>query len=373
MPDPVAPHSDLPMSALEYELPEECIATRPAEPRDAARMLVLKRSDDRLEHRQVRDLPDYLRPGDLVVMNDTAVLPARFFAIKYGSGGKVEGLYLEHDESGDWSVMLKSNGGLRPGVRLDLLTGAREPANQSLELVVKRDDEWIVRPDPPVAPDALLERIGVTPLPPYIRRARRTHAVNDPHDRQWYQTTFADPSHNESVAAPTAGLHFTPELLDRIDASGARRQKVTLHVGHGTFKPVSAETLAGHDMHSERFHVPPNTLAALRAFEAAHTHGSGPRRIAIGTTTVRTLESLPDPIPSGHDAGMSGATDLLIAPPYEFRHVDGMLTNFHLPRSTLLALVAAMVGLDRLLEVYRVAIAEGYRFYSYGDAMLILP
>jgi S-adenosylmethionine:tRNA ribosyltransferase-isomerase len=212
-------------------------------------------------------------------------------------------------------------------------------------------------------------------LPPYIQRARHVQGIeiSDERDRQWYQTTYADPRRRRSVAAPTAGLHFTPHLLEAMTNRGVQRLDVTLHVGPGTFKPVAAETLAEHTMHTEFFEVDERTVQALRETRRRIERAGRGRIIAVGTTTVRTLESLPSPLSATTDGPMAGETDLLIAPPYEFRLVDGMLTNFHLPRSTLLALVAAMVGLERLLAIYREAVEREYRFYSYGDAMLILP
>ncbi|MHC4948918.1 MAG: S-adenosylmethionine:tRNA ribosyltransferase-isomerase, partial [Planctomycetota bacterium] len=203
-------------------------------------------------------------------------------------------------------------------------------------------------------------------LPPYILRARGDRVVPDDRDRAWYRTLYADPARAGSVAAPTAGFHYTPELLARLDAAGCERHRVTLHVGAGTFRPVETPTLAEHEMHVERYEVPPDVLSLL-------ARRPRPRVIAVGTTTCRALESLPEPPPSPAGGTVRGATRLLIAPPYAPRHVDGLLTNFHLPRSTLLALVAALLGLERLRAVYREAIAERYRFYSYGDTMLILP
>ncbi|MCA9290611.1 MAG: tRNA preQ1(34) S-adenosylmethionine ribosyltransferase-isomerase QueA [Phycisphaerales bacterium] len=353
---------DLPTDALDYALPEALIARRPATPRDAARMLVVHCGADRIEHRRVHDLPACLRPDDLLVFNATTVIPARLIGRRADSGGRVEGLYLDEPTPGVWRVMLKSNGRLRPGQRIEL-TDEAATASARIELVERSGAEWLVRLDEGETA-SVLDRVGRTPLPPYILRARGADGPGDDLDRAWYQTVYADPSARGSVAAPTAGLHFTPDLLRAIDALGVHRETVLLHVGAGTFKPVTAPTLAEHEMHHERYTVPASTIDALR-------RASG-RRLAVGTTTVRTLESLPADL-STVAGVVSGSTDLLIAPGWSFRHVDGMLTNFHLPRSTLLALVGAMTGLDRLKAIYAAAIAEAYRFYSYGDAMLVLP
>ena len=359
---------------LAYDLPEDRIATRPAEPRDSARMLVISRSSDTLEHRKVSDLPDYLVPGDALVMNKTAVIPARFVGKRTDSGGKVEGLFLDEPEVGTWRVMLKSNGRLRPGLVIELADGQDRPSGQVIRLGKRDGDEWIVHPESNLSAREILGAVGRTPLPPYILRARGVRgdrSVDDAQDRSWYQTVYADPDQGRSVAAPTAGLHFTPELLQTLLGKGVERLEISLDVGPGTFKPITTPTLEMHDMYWECYEVPPETLESLNAIQDRKKAGESGRLFAVGTTSVRTLESLPDPLPV-HES-LTGTTDLFIAPPYDFRFVDGLLTNFHLPRSTLLALVAALVGLERLLAVYEQAIREGYRFYSYGDAMLILP
>ncbi len=336
-------------------------------------MLVTRRGRDEVEHATVADLPRFLAPGDTLVFNTTAVAPARLVGRRVPGGGRVEGLFVRETPPDRWVVMLQGRGRLRAGDRIELLDLDDRPAGSHLELLERDGEGWSVRA--PVAAAALegLDRAGRTPLPPYIRRARGVSAVADALDRAWYQTVYADHSARRSVAAPTAGLHFTPRLLEALRRAGVARVDVILDVGPGTFRPGTAPTLAEHVMHAEHFAVAPE---ALRALEAA---GSGsPRRgriIAVGTTVVRTLESLPDPLPAPGPGGrpLCGTTTLLIAPPWEFRRVDGLLTNFHLPRSTLLALVAAMLGLERVLDLYREAVRLGYRFYSYGDAMLILP
>lgn len=390
------PHAGrgLDVASLDYELPARCIATHPGEPRDAAKMLVLKRSDAQfIEHRRVQDLPEYLQAGDALVFNDTSVAPARLeMRRREGAGGRVEGLFLEEirptaetsrrDTVGDrtlWKVMLRSGGRITPGERLALLDREERASGLSLRIIEHQSDQWIVEVDcdhaRATSTRVALDRVGRTPLPPYIVKARQAHheSYRDADDQQWYQTVYADAMKRQSVAAPTAGLHFTPELLKRIEAMGVRRIDVTLHVGLGTFKPVAAATLDEHRMHSEWYEVSPAAMEALCAIRGGERKG---RVIAVGTTSVRALESLPaDALARGAEScgGSRGLTDLLIAPPHDFRHIDGMLTNFHLPRSTLLALVAAMVGLDRLLVAYHEAIQRDYRFYSYGDAMLILP
>jgi S-adenosylmethionine:tRNA ribosyltransferase-isomerase len=375
---------------LDYELPAELIATRPVEPRDAARMLVVRRvgNDWTIEHRHVRDLPEHLTPADLLVFNVSRVLPARLLGKRAGTGGRAEGLFLEELSVGIWKVMLRSNGRLRVGDRIELgsegpgpraLGPGREAARTRVVLTLAERDEalWVGRIDPPKPAAELLDAVGLTPLPPYIVKARGEAAFADEADRQWYQTIYAATEHMGSVAAPTAGLHFTSELLARLESKGVGRAEVVLHVGPGTFKPVTAESLADHVMHEEQFTIPPGTVERIRE----HQRGADNARIvAVGTTTVRALESAVDRL-FPHDAAgvracgepIEGRTRLLIAPPCSFRVVDALLTNFHLPRSTLLALVAAMIGRERWREVYGEAVRQRYRFYSYGDAMLILP
>lgn len=364
---------------LEYDLPRELIATRPVEPRDSARMLVYHRRRDVVEHRRVRDLCDLLRPGDLMIFNNTAVVPARFRARRADTGGRVDGLFLEARPTPageEWEMMLSAGGRLAAGVVIDLLDHAGEPSVHRV---------WLTEPARPVfrgvlesrsTTEQVLNEIGLTPLPPYILRARdhRTEEddgeFDDALDRRWYQTVYADFDRRRSVAAPTAGLHFTPELLKRLEKTGVERRNITLHVGPGTFQPISTDTLEAHRMHEEAFEIDPDLFARIESVRAA-----GGRVIAVGTTTVRALESIDRARALAAPPGspITGRTDLMIAPPYQFRWIDGLMTNFHLPRSTLLALVAAVVGLDRLLALYHEAVAQRYRFYSYGDAMLILP
>lgn len=378
-------------SELDYDLPEGVIATRAAEPRDSARMLVLSRSDPAfLVHARVSDLATYLHAGDTLVFNRTRVLAARLIATNSTTGGKVEGLFLHEspDHPGHWRVLIKARRA-RPGSVLTLLDTSDHPSDVVLTLVERVEDEeggWLAsvtsgaNPVEPGASPSILARVGRTPLPPYILAARRAHGegVPDQADRERYQTVYAS-EQSGSVAAPTAGLHFTPVLLDTLERAGVRSEEVVLHVGTGTFRPVETESLLDHPMHREWCSMSPETCARIAATRLA---GAPSRVIAVGTTTVRTLESY-----ATHPEAGSGLwppsidTRLLITPGHRFRWVDGMLTNFHLPRSTLLALVAAALelpaypgsGIRRVKEAYAIAIREGYRFYSYGDAMLILP
>lgn len=371
-------------SDLDYDLPHELIATHPAARRDAARMMVLRTGQEHAQHGTVHDLPKYLRPGDLLVINQTRVVPARIIGHRSDSGGRVEGLFLRTIGDNRWSMFLRSNGKLRIGHRIELLDRAMAPSGIRLELIaapsVHGDETWQVRieTDADVTGDRtlqILDTVGRTPLPPYILKARRqTTAVPEPvpddQDRSMYQTIYA--TEPGSVAAPTAGLHFTHELLNSLGDSEITIARLTLHVGAGTFRPITAEYVQQHVMHREWYTVPSETLDAIR-----QTRRGGGRIIAVGTTSVRCLESLGwDGRSACHvqaAGGVSGTTDLLIAPGYRFRLIDGMLTNFHLPRSTLLSLVGAYAGLDRLLAAYRTAVRMGYRFYSYGDCMLLIP
>ncbi len=347
---------------LTYELPRELIATKPASPRSSAKMLVVHPESN--AHRTITDLPEILPNGALLVVNETSVLPARFVTRRAESGGRVEGLFLEQREDGDWLVMLKSNGKLRSGVKLELPS----VAGTQLTLCDRDGANWICTCEDPRSANEVLLESGVTPLPPYILRARREEVFTDDQDKAWYQTIYADPNQCQSVAAPTAGLHFDDSLLCRLDEVGIQRVPVTLHVGAGTFKAIETERIEEHQMHEEHWQVGQESLDAIKV---AKTEGRPV--IAIGTTSVRTLESLPPIDEWPNSGGLKGETRLMILPPYEFRLVDGMLTNFHLPKSTLLALVAAMIGIDSLRTSYDEAMLSGYRFYSYGDAMFIPP
>lgn len=337
---------------FDYELPEHLIAQEPAAARDDARLLVVRRAAGELEHRVFRDLPSLLRPGDLLVLNDTKVLPARLLGRRESTGGQWEALFLREHPDGAWELMTKTRG--HP------TSGEWFAADSGLRLVLEGrtpDHRWLMRPEQSGSPAELLAQHGHVPLPPYIRRGRDT-----PGDRDRYQTVYAEAA--GSVAAPTAGLHFTPGLLAALAAAGVGTARVTLHVGLGTFAPVKAGDPTKHAIHAEWCEVGAETVAAIEA-----TKARGGRVIAVGTTTTRTLETAARP------AGLRpfrGETGLFIHPPFEFRVLDGLITNFHLPRTTLLLLTQAFAGSELLAKAYREAIEKGYRFYSYGDAMLVL-
>jgi S-adenosylmethionine:tRNA ribosyltransferase-isomerase len=322
------------VTVFDYELPADRIASEPAEPRDAARLLVLAAGR---RDAFVRDLPDLLEPDDLLVVNDTKVLPARLFG-RRTTGGRVEFLFLANDRA-----LIKAHRRLRPGERVEADGGL------TVELLEKEGAVWRVRAEGDV-PSAL-ERCGHVPLPPYIKRDDR------PEDRDRYQTVFA--RHAGSAAAPTAGLHFTPDLLRRLDERGVGVARITLHVGYGTFQPVDVEEIEQHRLHAERFEVGEQAARAI-----AERRG---RLIAVGTTTTRVLESLAR---TGGIRPASGTTELFLYPGCEFLAIEGLLTNFHLPRSSLLMLVCAFAGTERVLDAYAHAVGGGYRFFSYGDAML---
>ena len=315
----------------DFDLPGELIASRPLAERDASRMLVLHRSSGRIEHRSFRDLPDYLQPGDLVVLNNSKVIKARLFSEDH----RIELLLIESLSPREWNCLVKPGRKMRPGFEFSV-AGSNARVREILpdgSRILEFDSE----------PD--LERFGRMPIPPYLKRDA------DEEDDARYQTVFADPV--GSVAAPTAGLHFTPELLSRIPHA-----RVTLHVGAGTFLPVKVDRVADHRMHSERYSIGDHAARAIN--EAA-------RILAVGTTTARVLESQP----AGPIAPRSASTSIFIHPPFSFRRVGALLTNFHLPRSTLLMLVCAFAGREVVLGAYLEAIRERYRFFSYGDCMLV--
>ena len=340
-----------------YTLPPELIAQHPAERRDHARMMVLDRAAQTWAHRCVSDLPDYLRPHDLLVLNNTRVIPARIFGHK-PSGGRVEFLFLEETASNTWQVLMRASRRPKPGTRVML--GHHGAAVEILEEGKLGRATVRVISDQPFLD--VLEQDGIAPLPPYISRDYSSEQ-DTPEDRARYQTIYA--SRPGAVAAPTAGLHFTPELLDKLAACGVERTEVTLHVGIGTFRPVSVERVEDHVMDEERYEI---TEATARAIASAREHGG--RITAVGSTSVRTLETVAAR-PEGFGAG-TGRSGLFITPPYSFKLVDLMLTNFHLPKSTLLMMVCALAGREFMLEAYREAVREKYRFFSYGDCMLIL-
>jgi S-adenosylmethionine:tRNA ribosyltransferase-isomerase len=306
-----------------------------------------------LEHRTFLELPELLAPGDLLVLNDTRVLPARLWGHRVRTGGKWEGLFLHQHANGCWELLSQTRGKLREGETVRIGSGPLQ-----LQLVEKTPQgHWLCRPSEPGSVVDLLERYGQVPLPPYIRKGHAETA-----DRDRYQTVYARQA--GAVAAPTAGLHFTPWVFNRLRQQGIGWTFVTLHVGLGTFQPIQVEDFLQHRMHREWGQLPVETVQAITTCRAA-----GGRVVAVGTTTVRVLETA---AAAGGVKPWSGETDLFIYPPYRFRLVDALVTNFHLPRSTLLLLVAAFAGVDLIREVYRTAVEERYRFYSYGDAMLIV-
>jgi S-adenosylmethionine:tRNA ribosyltransferase-isomerase len=355
------------MDDFDYELPPERIAQRPTDRRDASRLLVVDRAAGTWTDALFPAIEERLRPGDLLVVNETEVFPARLRA-RRASDAEVEILLVRPADKGDpeaadgreWDAMAGPGRKARPGDTLELLDRSGASALGATVDVLGRlpSGGRRVRLEVPGDPWEWIEAYGHVPLPPYIDRS------DEPLDRERYQTVFA--RHRGAVAAPTAGLHFTAELLRRLSEKGVRRAALTLHVGPGTFRPVTAERAEDHAMEAEWYRIGPDAIAAI-----AETRAQGGRIVAVGTTVVRALESAApgwgsDPAPA------EGWTDLFIRPGHEFRWVDALLTNFHLPRSTLLLLVAAFAGRELVLEAYRHAIRAGYRFYSYGDAMLIV-
>ena len=345
-------------SDFDYHLPPERIAQHPAKNREDARLLVLNRADQSLLHAHISDLPDLLRPKDLLVLNDTKVIPARIFGQKE-TGGRVELLLLEETGLNRWSALLKAS--RRPAVDETFQVGAK---GEAVARVLSHGERGHVELEFTCTRPLLdlLEAEGEPPLPPYIQR-KNTAPWQRQSDLTRYQTVYA--RHHGAVAAPTAGLHFTPELFEQLARHGIEKTTLTLHVGLGTFRPVNAEHLHEHTMHSERYDIPGATAATINK-----TRASGGRIVAVGSTSVRTLESVADE--QGHIPAGQGRTEIFIHEPYRFKAVDAMLTNFHLPKSTLLMMVCALAGHDVILEAYRTAIEEKYRFFSYGDAMLIL-
>jgi S-adenosylmethionine:tRNA ribosyltransferase-isomerase len=340
---------------FDYELPPERIAQEPAAERDGSKLFTLDRATGEIGHRGFVELPDLARPGDLFVFNDTRVLRARLEGRKE-TGGRVELLLLEPegDDRDTWRCLVRASKPVRAGTRIGLAGGA------AVEVLGREDDAWTVRIHAEGGTDAVLEREGRTPLPPYIKRRR-----DDPRerlDRERYQTVFArSPG---AVAAPTAGLHFTPRVLAALAAREVRTTCLTLHTGEGTFLPVRAERVEENRMHAERFEISERAAESVRAARLR-----GGRVVAVGTTVVRALEA--NATEGGSVRAGSGRCDLFIRPGHRFRVTDALVTNFHLPRSTLLMLVSAFGGTERVLAAYREAVRTGYRFYSYGDVMWI--
>ncbi|MDG2053565.1 MAG: tRNA preQ1(34) S-adenosylmethionine ribosyltransferase-isomerase QueA [Phycisphaerales bacterium] len=359
--------------ALDYQLPPERLALTPCQSRDHARLMVTHKSTGEVEHAHVADLPHFLKQDDLIILNETTVIPARFHGDRVDSGGHIEGLWIEAlkepngQQGGQWRVMIKSNGKLRPGLKLAI--NDRHGCQDAHTLVLDEFDKntWIVHPEPALDAKAFLEQVGLAPLPPYILAARRRQGIAglDREDQDAYQTVYANPQCTGSIAAPTAGLHFTPQVIKSMTEKGVDLAYVNLTVGPGTFKTVECSYIDDHVVDPETFSVPKQTIEQLSQDRSG-------RRIAVGTTTVRTLESLAYPLP--HQAlAIHGQASLVITPGHTFQFIDALMTNFHLPSSSLLALAAAFAGLEQIKHWYEIAIAEEYRFYSYGDAMLILP
>lgn len=341
----------------DYTLPKDLIAQQPAPRRTDARLLVVRRATGAISHHHIRDLPELLKSMDCLVLNDTRVVPARLVGRRALTGGRWEGLFLADDGHGLWQILGKTRGKLTPGESIQLVNAVGQD-DIELRLIEKRaEGVWIARPRSDEATLPLLERVGRVPLPHYIRDGA---ALDE--DLERYQTVFA--IHPGSAAAPTAGLHFSRELLGQLEARGVDSVRVTLHVGVDTFRPVSAPSLAEHKMHSEWGRIEPDAVAKLHK-----TREHGGRIVAVGTTATRVLETAAR---SGMLVPWNGHTDLFIRPPFEFRAVDALLTNFHLPRTTLLVLVRTFGGDELMKRAYQEAIRERYRFYSYGDAMLIL-
>ena len=333
-----------------YELDESLIAQTPLEKRDASRLLVYNRETHEVEHRVFSDIVEYLRPGDVLVINDTKVIPARLYGVKNGTRRAAEFLLLRRLSLDTWDIIMKPGRKLKPGDEVEF-------SDKLSATILKKKEDGVteVRFSFDGVFEAILDELGEMPLPPYIHEK-----LSDP---SRYQTVYA--REEGSAAAPTAGLHFTPELLDKIVSMGVVIARLTLHVGLGTFRPVKVESVEDHVMHSEHYHVSEEAAEAINA-----ARQSGGRIVAVGTTCVRTLESVSDEAGVVH-AG-SGETDIFIKPGYRFKAVDALVTNFHLPESTLLMLVCAFAGHKETLALYRDAVERRYRFFSFGDAMLIL-
>lgn len=335
-----------------YDLPKEQIAQQPADPRDAARLMVLHRGSDAVEHHIFRELPDFLQPGDLLVVNNSKVLPARIIGTKQPTGAVCELLLLRQVKGDQWECLAKPGKRMQPGTVVSFGDGSltavvdeTEPDGNKL-VTFSYDTETLYEK---------LDAFGKMPLPPYITRQLE--------DQSQYQTVYA--KELGSAAAPTAGLHFTPELMDIIRAKGVGIAEVTLHVGLGTFRPVKEDEITDHQMHSEWYSVPQQTADQIHA-----AHAAGHRVIAVGTTSCRTLEAVAARY--GEIRACSGNTDIFLYPGVPFRCIDGLITNFHLPESTLIMLVSAFYGYEKTMAAYKTAVAEHYRFFSFGDAMLIV-
>lgn len=342
---------DMKLSDFYYELPEELIAQDPLQKRSDSRLMVVNRENGELAHRHFSDVPEYLNPGDCLVINDTKVIPARLIGVKEDTGASIEVLLLKRHEDKVWETLVKPGKKARVGARISFGDGAL--IGEVIDIVEEGNRR--IRFEYEGIFEEVLDALGQMPLPPYI-----THRLED---KDRYQTVYA--THTGSAAAPTAGLHFTKELLAAIEAKGIRIARVTLHVGLGTFRPVKVENILEHHMHSE-FYVIDEAAAQI----INDTKAKGGKVISVGTTSTRTLETAADE--NGRVQAGSGWTDIFIYPGYTFKVVDRLITNFHLPESTLLMLVSALYDREKILEAYQIAVEQQYRFFSFGDAMLIV-
>ncbi len=339
------------LSDFNYNLPEELIAQDPLEKRDNSRLMVLHRETGELEHKHFYDVIDYLNPGDCLVVNNTKVIPARLMGVKEETGASIEVLLLKRKEEKVWETLVKPGKKARVGARISFGDGLL--VGEVIDVV--EEGNRLIRFEYDGIFEEILDQLGQMPLPPYI-----THQLQD---KNRYQTVYA--KYDGSAAAPTAGLHFTEELLQKIQDKGIRIAKVTLHVGLGTFRPVKEENVLDHHMHSEFYIVDEEAANIIN-----ETKANGGRVISVGTTSTRTLETVAEP--DGHIPVKSGWTDIFIYPGYRFKAVDCLITNFHLPESTLIMLVSALADRETILHAYKTAVEEKYRFFSFGDAMLIL-
>ena len=339
------------LSDFYYDLPQELIAQDPLLKRDNSRLMVLDREEGTIEHKHFYDVISYLKEGDCLVINDTKVIPARLIGEKEGTGAAIEVLLLKRLDDCTWETLVKPGKKARVGARS--IFGGGKLVGEVIDIV--EEGNRIVRFEYEGIFEEILDELGQMPLPPYI-----THKLED---KNRYQTVYAE--HEGSAAAPTAGLHFTKELLEEIKAKGIKIAHVTLHVGLGTFRPVKEDNILDHHMHSEFYVIDEKAAETIN-----ETKKNGGRIIAVGTTSTRTLETVADE--NGMLRACSGWTDIFIYPGYKFKAIDGLITNFHLPESTLLMLVSALYSREKILEAYKVAVEERYRFFSFGDAMLIL-
>lgn len=333
-----------------YDLPQELIAQTPVEPRNSSRLMILHKDSGELEHRIFKDLPEYLRPGDCLILNDTRVIPARIYGVKEETGAVVEFLLLTQKENNVWECLCKPGKRAKVGTRFNF--GEGKLCGTVIE--IQEDGNRLVQFDCQGNIYAVLDQIGQMPLPPYIKEKLQ--------DKERYQTVYS--RELGSAAAPTAGLHFTPQMLKDIQAMGVNIGYVTLHVGLGTFRPVKVEDVTKHKMHTEHYHMPAETAELIN-----RTKANGGRVIAVGTTSCRTIESVATK--NGCICEDDDNTSIFIYPGYEFKCMDALITNFHLPESTLIMLVSAFAGFDHIMHAYNTAVAEKYRFFSFGDAMFI--